>query len=95
MIVSTLRFSVGWWGSAVGGEVARRWVVLWVRMAGQTVEAKETVEVEAMRGRKKKRTRNTLVHVRAAQKISRNSTLHNSRDVMGFQNNLYLCKFIC
>jgi nicotinic acid mononucleotide adenylyltransferase len=43
-----------------------------VRMVGRTVEAKETVEVEAMRGRKKKRTRNTLVHVRAAQKISRN-----------------------
>jgi nicotinic acid mononucleotide adenylyltransferase len=68
----SIRFSVGWWGSAVDSEVARRWAVLRMRMVGRTVEAKETVEVEAMRGRKKKRTRNTLVHVRAAQKISRN-----------------------
>jgi hypothetical protein len=50
----SIRFSVGWWGSAVGGEVVRRWAVLRVRMVGRTVEAKETVEVEAMRGGKRR-----------------------------------------
>jgi hypothetical protein len=43
----SIRFTVGWWGSAVGGEVARRCAVLRVRMVGRTVETKETVEVEA------------------------------------------------